>query len=583
MKKWIRWKGIGAFLVVVIIFAGLWLLLIDGIVERTIERMGTAAVGARVELAAADVSLFPSGLELIRLQITNPDLPMKNAIEVARINLFFNTLHLFERKLVVEEMVLDGVEFNTDREVSGAIEDAQTPASEKKLEQVTEKFKGLPNFALEDVQEILKNEKLESLEQAKRLQEDIKTEKENFQKRLNSLPNKETFADYKRRIDEIKGGSGKGALTSLMGKGSEIQALKKEVETDINQIKNAQNDLTDLKKNLRVRINKVTRSPMEDVNRIKKKYALTPQGLGNMTALIFGPKYADWVQKGLSWYYKLQPFLERVPQKEGKPEVVKPVRGRGVDVRFKEHEPKPDFLIQFARSSILIEAGTLSGTLRNITAQQAILGKPLTYEFLSDKLKDIKQVSIKGSLNRISPISPKDTILAQVAGYNLKNVNLTDTLKTPLILENAMITNLNLEAIIQGDKITSKLTSALSSARFVSESRKDASPIAAAIQSALSEIKDFELNADIVGTLDNPSIALSSDLDDVLKTSVENVVKKQTAIFESKLKQAIAAKTGGEMNNLKQSITDFNSFDKELKTRSDLGTGLMKDFSIFGK
>jgi uncharacterized protein (TIGR03545 family) len=583
MKKWIRWKGIGAFFVVVIIFAGLWQLLVDGIVERTIEKMGTAAVGARVELAGTDVSLFPSGLELKRLQITNPDQPMKNAIEVARINLSFNTLHLFERKLVVEEMVLDGVEFNTDREVSGAIEGVQTPAREEKLEQVTEKFKGIPSFALEDVQEILKNEKLESLEQAKRLQEDIKTEKENFQKRLKSLPSKETFADYKRRIDELKGGGGKGALTSLMGKGSEIQTLKKEVETDIKQIKNAQNDLADLKKNLRARINKVTRSPLADVKRIKKKYALTPQGLGNMTALIFGPKYANWVQKGLSWYYKLQPFLEHVPQKEGKPEVVKPVRGKGVNVRFKEHEPKPDVLVQFARSSILIQAGTLSGTLRNITAQQDILGEPLMYEFASDKLKDIKQVNIKGSLNRVSPATPKDTFLAQVAGYNLKNVNLTETLNTPVILENAMINRLNLETIIQGEKITSKLTSALSSARFVSESRQDAGPIAVAIQSALSEVKEFELNADIAGTLDNPSITLSSDLDNVLKTSVENVVKKQTAMFESELKQAIAAKTGGEMKNLKQGMRDFNSFDKELKTRSDLGTNLMKDFSIFGK
>ena len=553
MKNWIRWKGIGAFLAVVIIFAGLWLLLVDGIVERTIERMGTAAVGARVELAAASVSLFPSGLELERLQITNPDQPMKNAIEVAHINLSFNTLHFFERKLGVEEMVLDGVEFNTNREVSGAIADVQTPASEKKLEQVTEKFKGLPNFALDDVQEILKNEKLESLEQAQRLQADIQTEKENFQKRLNSLPNKETFADYRRRIDKLKGSGAKGALTGLMTKGSEIQALRKEVETDINQIKNAQNDLADLKKNLRARINKVIRSPQEDINRIKKKYAVTPQGLGNMTALIFGPKYAQWVQKGLSWYYKILPFLERAAPKEGKPEVVKPVRGKGVNVRFKEHEPKPDFLIELARSSIIIPAGTLSGTLRNVTAQQDILGKPLTYEFSGDKLKDIKKV------------------------------NLTDTLKTPVILENAMINDLNLAAVIQGDKITSKLTSALSSARFVGESRQDASPITAAIQSALSEIKAFKLNADIMGTLEDPSITLSSDLDDVLKTSVENVVKQQTAIFESKLKQAIAGKTKGEIDNLKHGMTDFNSFDQELKTRLGSGTSVMKDFSILGK
>jgi len=50
MKKWIRWQGLGAFVIVVIIVFGFWYLFIDGIVKRVIEKQATQAVGAKVEL-----------------------------------------------------------------------------------------------------------------------------------------------------------------------------------------------------------------------------------------------------------------------------------------------------------------------------------------------------------------------------------------------------------------------------------------------------------------------------------------------------------------------------------------------------
>ena len=61
MKKWIRWKGLAAFVVVTAVVSLLWFLLIDGFVERMIERTGTRLNGARVELDDADLTLFPRG------------------------------------------------------------------------------------------------------------------------------------------------------------------------------------------------------------------------------------------------------------------------------------------------------------------------------------------------------------------------------------------------------------------------------------------------------------------------------------------------------------------------------------------
>ena len=87
MTRYIRWGGLVAFLVVVGLVAGFWFLFVDGIVEEVIEDQGTRAVGAKVELASADLSLLPAGLTLVGLQVTNPDAPMTNVVEIGRLAL----------------------------------------------------------------------------------------------------------------------------------------------------------------------------------------------------------------------------------------------------------------------------------------------------------------------------------------------------------------------------------------------------------------------------------------------------------------------------------------------------------------
>lgn len=208
MKKWIRWQGLGVFVGVVIVFSILWFLVIDGIVERMIEKFGTQAVGARVELDSADVSLFPVGLQLIRLQVANPDEPMTNAVEIARIDLSLDTLNLLRRKIIIDEMSLDGVQINTPRKTSGAV----TPRRPSAPPGVSKKAprKGLcaatelPTFQIPNVTEILGKEKLQSLELAESLQADSENAKKKWQKELQGLPDKAKFDEYRKRVKQLK-------------------------------------------------------------------------------------------------------------------------------------------------------------------------------------------------------------------------------------------------------------------------------------------------------------------------------------------------------------------------------------------
>ena len=132
MTKWLRWHGLIAFGVVSISLFFFWFFLADLLVKRSIEKAGTRVVGAMVELAEADVHLFPLGITLKSLQVTNPDNPMSNAVEAGWIDFSLDSLNLLRRKIIIDTMAMEGVRFNTPRKTSGAVtlpgQGQETPA-----------------------------------------------------------------------------------------------------------------------------------------------------------------------------------------------------------------------------------------------------------------------------------------------------------------------------------------------------------------------------------------------------------------------------------------------------------------------
>ena len=132
MTAWIRWQGFAAFTAFCAFLIVAWWLLIDAIVLRGIEKTGTALVGARVDLGRVDVSLWPAGIVLYQLEITDPEHPMSNAIEIERIAGLFDGLMALRRKLIVDELAVEGVRFGTPRERSGQHNDGHPGDKEQR-------------------------------------------------------------------------------------------------------------------------------------------------------------------------------------------------------------------------------------------------------------------------------------------------------------------------------------------------------------------------------------------------------------------------------------------------------------------
>ncbi len=566
MKKWLR-KGLIFFLCLAALFSFAWFVLVDLFVERIVEKYGTDIVGAKVELDNADVTLFPVGFALKRLQVTDPYSPMTNALEIERIAFSVDGIKLLRRQVIIDEMSLDKVRFNTPRKESGAIP-GKLNAVPGGLKKRAEKVLLLPSLEIPDVKEILKKEDLRSVALAKLLRKDIRDEKERWKKILKELPDKERLDEYKKRVKAVESAA-KGDLSGIIGGIVEADAIKKDIESDLKQIQSARGEFETRLAHYRKRMDEAIEAPQEDIRRLKDKYSLSPRGLGNLTRLLLGPKIGEWVDKAVVWHEKLKPIMERVKDKEDKPEVVRPVNGNGM----------PYFLIKKSDVSVKLKIGDLAGKIKNITPDQDVLRIPLTFVFSGENLKNVQSAEITGALDHINPLKSHDIIKLRLKGCRLRDIKLSDQKALPVILKEGLL-DLKLNAEIKGEVITANIVAGLNSIRLETAAKESAGLLAQSISSALADISRFTLKAEVAGTTADYETQITSDLDSIMKKAVGNIVKEQAASLEEKLKAAVFAKTDGPVKDLKESFAQLLPVDNELSGRLNTGMELLNAFGI---
>ena len=572
MGKWIRWQGVVAFVVVTGLLAFVWFLLVDTWVQRAIERAGTAAVGAKVELDAADLSLIPLGLTLTRLQVTNPDEPMTNAVEIAKITGTLETLELLRRKVIIDAMTVDGMRFNTQRRTSGAIATAPKEKAEP-----SEGVGGisLPSVEINDPKEILAKEldNLQSLKLAETLQAEVQAEKDKWKQQIASLPDKAKLNEYKQRIEKLKS-AGKGGLSGVLGGIQEVKVIQEELRRDLDRIKSVKTGLEQTVSSLKTRVNDVARLPQEDVKRLMEKYSVSGQGLANVTRVLFRGPLADYVQTAVRWHQRLEPFISRPTEQKAKAEVVKPLRGKGVDVRFPERAPLPEWLIRTSRVSLEIPAGAISGEVKNITAEQHVLGAPLTFAFSGQNLKGIDAIKLDGTINRVDRATPQDTAHLKLAAYQLDQLKLGGE-QAPISLTQG-IADLDVRAALRESSLDAAITSKVRGARIEAGKGLAPGPVGEAIAGALADVKAFQVKADVTGTQNQFDMKVESDLDEVLKQAVGKQAKAQVAKLEGRLRAAIDEKVAPQLAEIRSKLGGFDPLIQDLAGRLNFGQDILK-------
>lgn len=186
-------KIAGYFLVAIAALCIAYFFIIDIAIKTLIEREGSAALRAKLDIATATFHLLPTSLTLRGVQATNPQRPSTNLLQADVITLPLTVSELLERKLIVDTLQIHGLRFAQARTHSGAI-DGLTPAPFDTA---------VDGAALPDPQ---KSKQLQTAQQRNELQstqQDIEALRDEWRQRLRTLPNAEQLSDYQLRAQGL--------------------------------------------------------------------------------------------------------------------------------------------------------------------------------------------------------------------------------------------------------------------------------------------------------------------------------------------------------------------------------------------
>ncbi|PYO40774.1 MAG: hypothetical protein DMD29_05805, partial [Gemmatimonadetes bacterium] len=100
----IRWKGTGPLLLFAGLLVGGWLLFADRLAKGAFESVGTAIVGAKVEVGRLHLDLSHGKVALTGLVVASPDEPLQNLLEADELTADIGVAPLLEKKVVIDRL-----------------------------------------------------------------------------------------------------------------------------------------------------------------------------------------------------------------------------------------------------------------------------------------------------------------------------------------------------------------------------------------------------------------------------------------------------------------------------------------------
>jgi uncharacterized protein (TIGR03545 family) len=430
-----RWRGIVPLLLFLTLLGVLYWLFLDTLVRRSVERTGTAFVGARVELEEADVRLSEGVVMLRGLRVTNPRKPMTNLLEADQIVVNVRMAPLLEKKVIIDTVALRGLAFGTPRATSGAVERSAGPAREAG-DAVDRWLESLPMPSLSwaglgqvvDV-EAVSADSLATLRQARSLAGAADSSRVEWVARLQALdprPAIDSAAALARRLEgqslrslglagaRDAAASARQTVAALTQLDDRLRTLQAGVDSGLQRARSGLAALADARRQDYAYALGLLKLPSLDAP------SLGPALFGRFAAQQMAP-VLYWL--GLAERYMPPGIEARLHQGPDR------VRSSGTTVLFPKRERLPTFLLQVAEASLVIggsgaAAGEYAATLTDLTSAPALVGRPTVVRAgRTGGQRGPETVRVGAILNRVGATA-RDSVGALVSGLSLPTIAL---------------------------------------------------------------------------------------------------------------------------------------------------------------
>jgi uncharacterized protein (TIGR03545 family) len=584
--KMIRWSGLVVFIVIVGLITIFSLFFLDGIIKGIVEDRASLAVGAKVEIGDLRFKIFGLSVDIQNLQVANPEEPMRNSVEIGSLAFDLGAAPLLKKKIVIERMKVLDLAWNTPRKTSGALPlrlqkklEAQKKPSdlgvkaEKRVEECV-----LPNFSIladlkkRSPEELLKGVNLRSAAFLGDYPKKVSAAKETWEKRLKELPTREDIQRDVKSFQALKDQRPKD-LTQLPAYLEKVNALQKKINDTQKNLTTAQQEFQTEMNHLKTSLQEVEKLKDADVKSVMAKLGVQIPSATDLICVLLGKEVAHKVNWALGMYRKLSQYTSKGKPKEEK-ENPKPVpRMKGMDVRFPITRGYPDFLLELAefsarpdmkKASGVFAFEKLAGELRGLTSHPAIYGKPTLFRLNGSMVGNLaKDFALAGQFDHRKTVA-EDRIDLNIKELRIEQAGTSGPQESPLRLASALL-NVNGSLGVKGEALDGRVLLDVLNPKVAVESS------AAILGDLLKNMGSFNLSLAIGGTLDQPSLGLSSSATKPLTSGLENLVQKEMKGLQDGIKNVISSRVDKDLTANRNEVSGLEKLIQgELSSRLGL-------------
>ena len=528
-----RWRAIGPLLLFALLGAVLWVLFADRIARRSAEKIGTAIVGAKVEIQDLHIDLANGDVTVRGLTVASPHEALKNLLQADELVADIDILPLLEKKVVIDRLAANGLRFGTPRATDGRV--PGSPESSVSGRVMGEARDWAQRFQIPALQLATGKIDVATLDP----------------RRLSAIPAAEALsarADSSRRawqtgLDSLRLGATLDSATATLARlktarATDLAALN-EARRAIDQLKQARNRVTTLERSVTGGLADL-RAGVAGLDSAKQRDYAFARGLLKLPSLdapeigiaLFAPTAVAQFQRALYWTQLARAHMPPglLPRADAGPPRS---RRSGSTVRFPREHALPGFLLRTAELSFQLDPTapqptSYAGRLTGLTSDPALYGRPTLFE------ASAPAVTAGAMLDHVHATA-RDTAGATVQGVRIPVFQLPSL---PMRLDPGQGT-VQLGFALRGDTIRARWAVRSTHVAWARDSSARGSTVTDLLWRTLSGISDLQVDAGVTGTLTQPRLSVRSNLDEAIATRLRAMMGEEVAAAERRLRAEV--------------------------------------------
>jgi len=557
--KVLRPPGLVVFGLFLLILGVAWWLYADTLVQRGVEATGESLVGAKVDVESVDLRPAEGSIRLTGLQVANPDAPMTNLVEAGDIVVDLMLEPLLEKKVVVQNLVVTGVRFNTPRETSGALEnpDPEAGALWRQVNGWADDARAqIPSFSLESLTgtvrtEAISADSLRTVQYARAVRSRVDSMRTSWESELQALDPRPRIDSLRAVVERLE------AFRPTPLNALQIPALVRDGRTTLTGITDLQSQVAALDDEVRDGISSL-RIGSDVIAELRAQDLAYARGLLNIPSLdapsispaLFGGTALVWMKPVLYWAQTAGRFLPPGLDPRTRPGP-KRARAEGTTVEFPGRATYPAFLLERGELGVDIggtglAAGTYTAHIRGLTSSPALLGRPMEISLERQQgAQGPRGLSLSAVLDHTGDVM-RDSAVLSITDVGLPEIDL-GALGGRLSLGQGEST-FSLRRV--GDQIAARLHWVSTDLGWVTPAGVDPQQTSQArpgsaewardlVWRTLTGIDRLELGMGLEGTLENPSLSVTSNIGEAVAASLRRELGQQIADAEARLRQEV--------------------------------------------